>query len=191
MIRLAERIYAQLLVLYPSSFREGYGRQLRIVFADQLREAEASGSIFAVASVVVNGYVDLVVTAIGQRRAERVRVPRPVAAVVPQEPVRPEPRSLIAMAVAAIPLLSWGLAFMFAPGWLEPLFANPPAVLGLPLGAFLIVIGVTMAALGIAAVGSSVPAFARGALFTFCAFVSMGTLLAGPLIILVLQNLAV
>jgi hypothetical protein len=95
------------------------------------------------------------------------------------------------MAVAAIPLVSWGLAFMFAPGWLDPLFANPPAVLGLPAGSFLVVIGVTMAVLGIAAVGSSVPAFARGALFTICAFVSIGTLLAGPLIILVIQNLAI
>ena len=149
----------------------------------------------AVAWTIVSAFGDLAVTAIDQRRLEGTRVRRPAAVKpVPSTsaiPARPLDRNKPAIAVAAMPLVAWFVAFMIAPGWVDPLFANPPAVLGLPVGVPMVAAAFVLPMVGIALVTGPYRSVTRAIVSFACSVASLSVLCLGPAMVLYVQNLAV
>jgi len=91
--------------------------------------------------------------------------------------------------IASLPFVLIVLAQLIAPGFMEPLFANPPDILGLPAGIVLLFVVVIWAAMAFAVIrGSrSGPAVALALLvFTIPAIVAILYL---PAMILIALNL--
>lgn len=97
----------------------------------------------------------------------------------------------IGLALTSLPFILIVVLMFLAPGFLDPLFASPPAILGLPAGVVFLFIALAWAVLGIL-VGRSARSNARIllAMVVFALPASMAIFL-GPAAILIIQNLAV
>jgi hypothetical protein len=62
----SERLYAGLLWLYPGEFRRRYADEMVRLFADQLRDARATGRPGVTAATWLRSLIDLVANAIGE-----------------------------------------------------------------------------------------------------------------------------
>lgn len=143
-----ERAFRRLIRLYPASFREQYEDQMTGLFADQVRDARTSGSPLALTRLWAHTLIDLVATAPRQHLREEAPVLQPVEpAAAPTTPTR-TPLQRAAEVVAAVPLILWAALWVVAPGFMEPVMANPPAVIGLPAGFVLITFAGIMAMVG-------------------------------------------
>jgi hypothetical protein len=132
------RVYRRLVRLFPTRFREEYGDEMVRLFADQLRDARASGTSRAVVGLWARSAMDLLMTAPGQHLREERPVPQTVQPGFVDAGLGGRPPSRVATALAAAPLLIWAVLSLTAPGFTEPLYANPPAIVGLPAGLCLI-----------------------------------------------------
>lgn len=96
-----------------------------------------------------------------------------------------------ALATALSPVVLWVALLLMAPGFTDPLYANPPGLLGLPAGLVLVGVALALAAVGAVVVWRSrspmVHALAIG-LLTIPALLLIGL---GPSIILAVQDLSV
>ena len=105
-------------------------------------------------------------------------------------PERIDAPSRWALATALSPAVLWVALLLMAPGFTDPLYANPPGVLGLPAGLVLVGVAVVLAAVGAVVVWRSrspaVQALAIG-LLTIPALLLIGL---GPSIVAVLGNLS-
>jgi uncharacterized protein YjiS (DUF1127 family) len=72
-LRVSERLYRALLVVYPKEFRDAYGAQLEQTFADLCREKVERGGSAGLARLWVRTLFDLASTATVQRFHERRR----------------------------------------------------------------------------------------------------------------------
>jgi hypothetical protein len=59
----AKRIYKALLLCYPAAFRHEYGRQMLLMFSEQLGEARRSGFPFREATLWLRAAFDALITA--------------------------------------------------------------------------------------------------------------------------------
>jgi hypothetical protein len=160
------------------------------VFREQLEDARALGGT-AVAGLWWRTAIDLVRSAPGQYLQQEEPVPQPTEA--DHRYLAPAPRSRagsLATLCAAMPLvLLVGLAAI-APGFLDPMFANPPAVLGLPAGMILLGLVVVLGVVGVAAVWhTSSPAVALIPI-VLLSVPAIVLVILGPAMILIIQNLA-
>ena len=68
-------------------------------------------------------------------------------AAAPTTPSR-SPLQRVAVVIASVPVILWVALWFVAPGFMEPVMLNPPAVLGLPMGFFLVAFAGGMALFG-------------------------------------------
>jgi hypothetical protein len=143
-----ERAYRRLIRLYPAAFRERYEDQMVGLFADQLRDSRTPASSLAVARLWAQVLIDLIATAPQEHLRKESPVLQPVErAAAPTTPTR-SPLQRVAVVVASVPVVLWAALWVVAPGFMEPVGFNPPAVLGLPLGIIIVAFAGGMAVFG-------------------------------------------
>ena len=186
------RAYRALLRCYPRRFRADYRDEMTRLFADQLRDARSTEGTVGVARLWWRSLVDLVVTAPGQHlEPEEVLVASPVGA--PEQPsVRrvAVPRR-VAILVGLIPLWLIVVLSVFAPGFMDPLYANPPGIAGLPAGMVLMGVAIAWMAVGVALIAVAHSVRVQLAAYLIFAVPAVMLILFGPATILIIQNLAV
>ncbi len=150
----AERLYRGLLRLYPRSFRVEYEREMVRLFQEQLRDARASGRLDEV-SLWLRAVADVVSTAPGEYvRAEKTTVAKPVdpgsvSMAIPSDAPR---QRRLGYALASLPFALLVAVSVFASGWMEPIFLNPPGIIGSPVGIVAVFVVAVWASLAFVAV---------------------------------------
>jgi hypothetical protein len=187
-----ERIYRRLLRLYPADFRARYGNEMISLFREQLRDARSSGERGQIASLWARCIVDLVVTIpkqhfVKERQVSQVADGSPVV-LVQVRPRSTTPRSRLVLAF--LPLWIFLVRSIVAPGVNEPLFANPPAMLGLPAGLVLLAFSFVLMAVGLVVMAKATSM--RSTIFAFAFLTAPATALAAlaPAIILLIISLS-
>lgn len=143
-----ERAFRRLVRLYPAAFRAEYEDQLVGLFADQLRDSQATGRTLAVTRLWAQTLVDLVATAPREHLRKESPVLQPVEpGAAPTTSIR-SPLQRVAVVVASVPMILLPALWVVAPGYMEPLTLNPPATLGLPTGVVIVAFAGGMALFG-------------------------------------------
>ena len=187
-----DRAYRALLRLYPATFRDDYGEEMRRLFGEQLRDARASNGRRAVAGLWTRAIADVLETAPRHHLRKEHRVPEPIPAGTSTAtiPVRPGPRSGPRVLLGLSPL--WALLFfaVTAPGFFDPFFSNRPSVAGVPAGIFIIAVAMTLMLAGVWLLRRS--GSDAGIVLAFLAFTLPATvlILVGPAMSLIMANLA-
>jgi hypothetical protein len=143
------RLYRRLVRLYPVRFRQDYADEMVRLFADQLRDAQATHSTRAVAGLWARSVFDLVVTAPRQHIREARAIPQTVEPGVVTAGSDTRPSRRLATTLAAAPALIWAGLSLAAPGFTQPFYVNPPGILGLPLGICVIGVDVVLTLIGL------------------------------------------
>jgi len=188
-----ERAYRRLLAVYPRPFRERYEEEMVTLFVDQLRDARESGSGSQTARLWLRSLGDVVSTAPSQHLRQEELVPRPLdpaAVTTVGEPSRSR-LSRTGYALALLPLWAGILLSLVAPGFMDPLFANPPAIVGLPAGIVLIFVAGLLMAFGVLAMRWTSSVAGRTAAFLLLTVPSLLLVVASPAAILTIMNLKV
>jgi hypothetical protein len=143
-----ERAFRRLVRVYPAAFRAEYEDQMVGLFVDQLRDSQATGRTLAVTRLWAQTLVDLVATAPREHLRKEAPVLQPVEpTAAPMTPSR-SPLQRVAVAVASVPVILFAGLWAMAPGYMEPVTLNPPAVLGLPMGVVIVAFAGFMAVFG-------------------------------------------
>jgi hypothetical protein len=140
----SERIYRVLLRAYPRSTREACGDDMAQLLTDRLRDARSNHEAV---SVWIDTLGDLVRTAPRDRLLVRRRRQLVEGPVVEPERV-PMKRDA---ALASVPIVVSLLIATWRPAVLGSMVANPPGIMGLPLGMAILVMFAILASLGILA----------------------------------------
>lgn len=156
----------------------------------QWLDARASHQPMAVTVLWVRSLVDLVVTAPGAHIRREHHVPQPVA--VPPNGVvssagrygMERPRVLLGL----MPLWILPILLITVPGFMDPMFASPPTVLGLPAGIWILVTAMILMSVGAPVIRRASPRVALLA-FLLLTVPSLVLLVMGPAMILITQNL--
>jgi hypothetical protein len=186
-----EWIYRRLLRLYPAAFRARYGDAMISLFREQLRDARSSGERNQIASLWARSIVDLVVTIPKQHfdkehQVSQVAEGSPVVLVqVRRRSPTPVPRLLLALLPVWV-FLAQAVAF---PNAIEPIFANPPAVYGLPAGFALLAFSFVLMALGVIVMTRTTSRKSAICAVAFLTAPSTAILVLAPTIILLIVNL--
>ena len=184
------RLYRRLVRLYPARFHQQFGDEMVVLFADQLRDARASGRRLAVVGLWTRSLLDLVVTAPTQYlRAERAVQQTVEVGIAIDGPSAPPSR--VATIVAATPLLTFALLSIVAPGFMDPVYSKPPEVIGVPGGVILILVACALAVLGMAVVRRSRSGIVGLLGIAFLSLPAWILIVLAPAAVLIVQNLAV
>jgi hypothetical protein len=187
-----EWIYRRLLRLYPAAFRARYGDAMISLFREQLRDARSSGERSQIASLWARCLVDLVVTIPKQHLEKQPQVsqvadgsPVVLTQVWPRSPA-PVPRLLLAL----LPVWVFLAQAVVFPNAIEPIFANPPAVYGLPAGLVLLAFSFVVMAVGVVVMARTTST--RSAIFTIAFLTAPATALAAlaPAILLLIVSVS-
>jgi hypothetical protein len=143
-----ERAFRGLIRVYPASFREQYEDQMTGLFVDQVRDARTSGSPLALTRLWAHTLIDLIATAPRQHLREEAPVLQPVESASVSANVARSPLQRVVAGIAAAPVFLWLALWIVAPGFMDPVFANPPAMLGLPAGVVIIAFAEVLALIG-------------------------------------------
>jgi hypothetical protein len=186
------RAYRALLRVYPRRFRGDYRDEMTRLFADQLRDVRSTEGGVGVLRLWARSLVDLVATASAQHlEPEEVLVASPVGTSEPPRLGRgPTARRRVVL-IALIPLWLLIALTVTAPGYMDPVVANPPGIVGLPAGIVVQGLALGWMALGVGVVratSSNVGWIAAMGLF---AMPATAVILLTPPIVLALQNLAI
>jgi hypothetical protein len=185
-----ERAFRRLVRIYPAAFRAQYEDQMVGLFADQLRDSQMSGSSLAVTRLWVQTLIDLITTAPEQHLRKDGPVLQPVEPANAPAPGTRSPLQSVAVVIASVPVPLWIALWILAPGFMEPVFLNPPAMLGLPAGVVMITFAGGLAALGwLVARRTRSVRVALGAV-TFLTIPALLLIMATPALILIIVNLA-
>lgn len=191
MIRHA-RAYRALLRLYPARFRVDYGEEMSRLFGEQVRDARAAGGRMAVAALWARAIADVLETAPGHHLRKEHHVPEPIPAGASSAivPVAPSSRSGPRVLLGFMPLWVLLIFAVTAPGFMDPLFANPPSVIGLPAGILIVAVAMLLMLAGVWLLRR--PATDLTTVLAFLLFTIPATLLIllGPAVILIIVNLA-
>ena len=148
-----DRAYRALLRLYPATFRDDYGEEMTRLFREQLRDARASNGRRAVAGLWTHAIADVLETAPGHhlRKEHRVPEPIPAGASSPVVPVPPASPFRCTRLSSGSSLCGCCIIVTLVPhlDFMDPLFANPPSVAGLPAGVFIIAVAMTLMLAGV------------------------------------------
>jgi hypothetical protein len=185
-----ERAFRRLVRLYPAGFRARYEDQMVGLFADQLRDSKTSGSSLAVTKLWVHTLIDLVTTAPEQHLRKDGPVLQPVEpANAPATGTR-SPLQSVAVVIASVPVPLWIVLWILAPGFVEPVFLNPPAMLGLPAGVVIIAFAGVLATFGwLLARRARTVGIALGAV-AFLTIPALLLIMVTPALILIIVNVA-
>jgi hypothetical protein len=188
-----ERLYRRLLSIYPASFRDRYEQEMVTLFTDQLRDARSSGRPMQIVRLWLRSLGDLVSTAPGQHMAKEQLVPRPLDGAALALLGDPDRGGLkrTGYALALLPLWVGIVLRIAAPGFLDPLFLNPPAIVGLPAGIVVIFAAGLLMALGVLVMRSTRSIAWRTAAFALLTLPALALVVFAPAVILILANLPV
>lgn len=143
-----ERAFRRLIQLYPATFRAEYEDQMVGLFADQLRDSRTTGRTLAVTRLWAQVLIDLIATAPREHLRKETPVLQPVEpAAAPTTRTR-SPLQRVAVVVASVPVVLLAALWVVAPGYMEPVGFNPPAVYGLPMGIVIVALAGGMAVFG-------------------------------------------
>jgi len=150
----SERIYRMLLLAYPRSFRARYEEEMVRLFLDQLRDADGADRPGERAALWARSVADIASSAPSEHLRKESTVakrvdPGSVALTVPPE--RTGLRRL-GYAIAGLPFIVILFAAVFAPGFFEPAYANPPEILGLPAGIVVLFLAASWASIAFLAI---------------------------------------
>jgi hypothetical protein len=185
-----ERAFRRLVRLYPSSFRAEYEDQMLGLFADQLRDSRTSDSPFALTRLWVHTLIDLMATAPQQHLRKDAPMLQPVESPDTSVTVARSPLLPGASIIATVPMILWAALAAFAPGFVDPVFMNPPAMLGLPAGVVIIAFAMAIAFLGLLLVRRARTVGVVLGTLVFLTIPALLLLLLAPALILVVANLA-
>lgn len=150
------RAYRALLRAYPRRFRADYRDEMTRLFADQLRDVRSTEGGVGVLRLWVRSLADLIATAPAQHlEPEEVLVASPVGTSEPPRIGRGSMARRRAVLIALIPLWLFIVVARIAPGYMDPAFANPPGILGLPAGLFVMGLALVWMAIGVGIVLTS------------------------------------
>lgn len=186
------RAYRALLRVYPRRFHADYRDELTRLFADQLRDARASGGTWGVSELWVRSLVDLLRTAPRQHVEREVLVASPASGAAADPPtIERDPSRTTFIAIAWAPLWLAVVLVVFAPAYVEPALENPPGILGMPAGVVLVLLALAWTSVGVLIGAATRSPIARTfALVLFTIPATMVVLLAPPIVLMV-QSLAV
>jgi hypothetical protein len=142
-MNVSERVFRVLVRAYPKRFRAEFEAEMIRLFREQLRDARRQGRM-GVAMLWVELSADLVVTAPAEHlreRAAQARTTEGNAMIIRSTAGFTKPQRVALVLAAAPVVVSAGMSIL-APGAMEPAFANPPAVIGLPLGSVLLAVAI-------------------------------------------------
>jgi hypothetical protein len=184
------RSYRGLLRLYPGEFRARYGAEMVGLFADQLREAEASNRPFTSARLWARSVLDLLATAPRQHFEKESPVPQP--AEISSAALGTTPRRTSDVVVRAVLglLPAWVFLILVAvsPHLMDPILENPPGIVGLPLGILILAAALVVMASGLVVLrrASSVMSMILG--FVGLTLPATVVVILAPALVLALQN---
>lgn len=185
-----DRAYRTLLRLYPATFRDEYGQEMARLFGEQLRDARAARGPMAVAGLWARAIADVLETAPGHHLRREGHVPEPIAAGTPSAgvPIEAHSRRAPRIVLGLLPL--WVLIFfaLAAPGFMDPMFANPPAIAGLPAGVFVLVVAMVLTLAGVLFLRRTRSDLATVLVLLVFTVPAMALILFGPAAILLLQS---
>ena len=185
-----ERAFRRLVRFYPVAFRARYEDQMVGLFADQLRDSRTSGNPLAMARLWAHVVTDLVATVPQEHLRKDAPVLQPVEPTNVPAPAARSPLLRAVEIVASVPVIVWAAVWVVAPGFMEPVFLNPPAILGLPAGVFPVAFAGGMAVFGwLVAHRARTLGVALGTL-VFLTIPALVLLLLAPALILVIVNVA-
>lgn len=186
----SERIYRGLLRVYPRSFRADYEDEMVRLFLDQLDDAARTGRPLERASHWLRSLGDIASNATAERLRRETAVAKSVdrgstTLAVPTRRTAPTRRGY---ALASLPFVVMLMFPVIAPGFFEPAFANPPEILGLPMGVVLLFLVATWASIAFLAI--RIARSGIGIAFALLIFTvpSMIAMLFIPPVILVILN---
>jgi hypothetical protein len=189
----SERIYRKLLVAYPRSFRDRYQEEMVRLFLDQVRDVDGANQAGERAALWARSVADIASSAPPEHLRKESPVakqvdPGSVALVV--SPERSVPRRL-GYAIASLPFFVIIFAATFAPGYFEPVFENPPEIVGLPAGIVALFLAATWASIAFLAIRET--RSGMGIALALLAFTIPSTIviILTPAVILVVLNLNV
>ncbi len=162
------------------------------LFGEQARDAHASGEPLSLASLWARSIIDVAVTAPGHHLRREQYVPQP--ADMPPDGFVLEIGSRTTqaprMVLAFLPL--WILLFqLFAVrGFMDPVFASPPGIAGLPAGIGLLAIALLLMGLGVGVLRHTSSRMAAILAFAFLTLPAAAIVILAPAAILIVQNLA-
>lgn len=136
----SERIYRKLLLAYPRSFRARYEEEIVRLFLDQLRDTASADHAGERAALWARSVADIASSAPSEHLRKESTVAKrvdPGSVDLTISPERTGP-TRIGYALASIPFVAIVFGATLASGFFEPVFANPPEILGLPAGIVLL-----------------------------------------------------
>jgi hypothetical protein len=187
-----EWVYRRLLRLYPAAFRARYGDAMISLFREQLRDARSSGERNQIASLWARCIADLVVTIPKQHLEKQPQVSQ-VADGSPVFLVQVRPRSPTStprLLIALMPVWVFIAQAVVAPNAIEPMYANPPAVYGLPAGLVLLAFSFVLMALGVIVMTRTTSRKSAICAVAFLTAPSTAIAVLAPTIILLIVNLS-
>lgn len=187
-----ERFYRRLIRLFPRAFRADYEDEMVCLFLDRLRDARIADRPMGTLGLWLGSIGDIVSNAM----AERLRKEAGIVA----EPLEPGAASVAVATrssghtrfgyyMASLPFFVLVVLNVLAPEFMEPVYLNPPAILGLPAGIIVLLLASIWAALAfvvVRAAKSGVGVAVAILVFTIPAIVAMVRI---PATILMLLNL--
>lgn len=186
------RAYRALLRLYPARFRDDYAEEMARLFGEQVGDARAEGGRTAVVGLWARAIADVLETAPGHHLRKEHHVPEPIPAGTSSAiiPVRPGLRSGPRVLLGLLPLWVLLIFAVTAPGFMDPLFSNPPSVAGLPAGIFIIAVAMTLMLAGVWLLRRPASDLATVLAFLLLTIPATVLILVGPATILIIVNLA-
>ena len=189
----SERVYRRLMQVYPRSFRARYEEEMVRLFLDQLRDARRSSRTRDEAALWLRSVGDIVSSA----PAEHLRREEGIVA----KPVEPGSVTLsvssgmtgqqrFGYAVAGLPFILMVILQLVGPGFMEPIFANPPAILGLPAGIVMMFAVAIWASLAFVVIRAFRSGFGIAVALLVFTVPSMIAILYLPATILIILNLS-
>ena len=94
-------------------------------------------------------------------------------------------------ALAVSPFILWAVLVLVAPGFMDPVFMNPPGIVGLPAGIVVAAVALLIALLAAVIIWRTRSTFVAVAAVVALTVPSITVILFEPAIILIIQNLAV
>jgi hypothetical protein len=184
-----ERLYRRLMRLYPADFRARFGNEMISLFREQLRDARSSGERRQIASLWARCLVDLAVT-VPKQHLEKERQVSQVAEGSPVVLVQVRPRSparIPRLLLALLPVWIFLARAVVVPDASEPIFANPPAMLGLPAGLVVLAFSLVLMAVGVVVLAKTTSR--KSAIYAVAFLTAPSTalvVLAPPIILLII-----
>ena len=185
-----DRAYRALLRLYPATFRDDYGEEMTRLFREQLRDARASNGRRAVVGLWTHDRAMSSRPRLATTSGRSTQCPsRSRRSILARRSGPTASRSGARVLLGLLPLWVLIIVTLVAPGFMDPLFANPPSVAGLPAGVFIIAVAMTLMLAGVLLLRWSESDLTTVVAFLFFMIPALALIFIGPALILALTYL--